>query len=275
MTEDFSNCPLGKPTVYADQYDPNILFAINRDDNRTAIGIDVQDLLFQGVDIFNAFDFTWLNTKNLPEFGMLSIYIPCTSPNIIELKSLKLYLFSFANSTFQNINDIVLTIEQDLSKIAGEAVKVSLANILLDFMHIAPRLNGINIDNLNVACAETTITPELLTCNADAKVTEQLCSDLFKCNSIVTNKPCWGSIRISYTGPKIDQEGLLRYLISYRNQQSVQEQCIERIYYDVMQQCKPSALVVEGSFTRRGGIDINTIRAKGEFTQNNLRLFRQ
>lgn len=273
--QDLSGSPLGKKVAYVDQYDPNVLFPINRDEHRQLIGVDVQVLPFQGLDIYNCFDFTWLNAKNIPEYGMLTIYVPCDSANFVEAKSLKLYLFSFANSQFQSINEIIATIEQDLSAIVGAKVKIALANILLDFMHIDARFPGISLDDQNIRCDVQEAQVDLLLCDPKQIVSEELSSELLKFNCPITSKPDWGSVRIEYTGSKIDRAGLLKYIVSYRNHKALQEQCIERIYFDILKTCSPTKLVVEGRFTRRSGLDINPIRGNVEFDQRNRRLFRQ
>lgn len=271
--EQLSASAITKKTNYIDQYDPNLLSAMNRDATRS--GIDVQDLPFIGVDIWNGYDFTWLNNKDQPEYGMLTIHIPCASPNLVAAKSLKLYLQSFANTKFQSINEIISTITQDLSAIIGFKVQVSLANILLDFMRILPRFNGTNLDLLDVACDLHEVQAQTLTSDPTQIVDEQLCSDLLQFNSAITGKPDWGSIRISYTGPKIDATSLLKYIVSYRNQPFLQEQCIEKIYSDILTTCQPSKLLIEGRYTRRGGLELNPIRANMQFEQVNQRLFRQ
>lgn len=274
MDEIFAS-PLGKKTVYNDQYDPIVLYAVNRDQDRNAIGIDAQDLPFQGVDIYNFFDLTWLNSKNIPEYGMLSLYVSCESPNIVEAKSLKLFLLSFANSQFQSINDILTTLEQDLANAFGTKIRVSLANVLSDFMHIESRFTGINLDNLEINCVDKEINPDLLKSDPTQSANEQLCTDLLKFGCPVTGKPNWGSVRITYNGPKIDQASLLQYIISYRNYKGLQEQCIERIFNDILKHCKPEKLTVEGRYTRRGGLDINPVRTNVDYNPPNMRLFRQ
>ena len=92
----------------------------------------------------------------------------------------------------------------------------------------------------------------------------------------MTGQPDWGSVCITYTGEKINHESLLRYIVSYRNHQGFHESCIEHIFMDIIKQCKPKALSIEGRYTRRGGIDINPYRSTDvEFKPENRRLARQ
>lgn len=267
--------PLGKSNLYTDQYDPKLLFAICRDANRINIGIDVNQLPFQGVDIWNGFDFTWLDANLLPHFGVLTISVPCESPQLIESKSLKLYLYSFANSIFNSTAAIINIMERDLSAAAGIEVHVSLDESLDSFALNTKRFIGQSIDSLEITCDAQAVDSSLLQCDPNNIVSEQLCSNLLKSNCLVTGNPDWGSVRISYTGPKIDQQRLLQYIVSYRNHQGFHEQCIEHIYIDILNICKPIELLVEGRYTRRGGLDINPIRANKAFVLQNIRLFRQ
>lgn len=272
---ELSASPLGKTNVYTDQYDPKLLFAICRDGNRVSIGVNIRKLPFNGVDIWNGFDFTWLDENLDAKFGVLTINVPCESPNLIESKSLKLYLFSFANTSFKNNYELIQTIEKDLSSAAKFPVAVTLDESSSFFAKIHGAFDGESIDSLDIVCSENDVNPDLLQSDETTVVNEKLCSDLLKSNCLVTGNPDWGSVRITYTGPKINHASLLKYIVSYRNHQGFHEQCIEQIYFDILQRCKPTSLLVEGRYTRRGGLDINPIRASGDFDRNNIRLIRQ
>lgn len=262
---DISASLLGKPTVYLDCYNPSVLFAIERGGNGSTTG----------VDIWHGYDFTWLDTHNVPQFGFLTIYVPAESPYLIESKSLKLYLFSFANSVFNNSQQVITVIEEDLSRIAGSKVTVTVGDVSAANKNIYARFAGEYIDNLEVVCDSYTVDASLLQADPKKIVTEELCSDLFKSNCLVTGKPDWASVKISYTGPEINRAQLLKYLISYRDYMRFHEQCIEQVFFDILHCCKPSSLTVEGRYNRRGGLDINPIRSNCEYTVNNTRLFRQ
>jgi 7-cyano-7-deazaguanine reductase len=272
---ELDNSPLGKANVYSDQYDPALLFAISREGNRLNIGIDINTLPFTGVDIWNGFDFSWLAADQNPQYAMLTIYVPCDSPNLIESKSLKLYLFSFANTVFISEQEIVSAIERDLSAAAGKKVTVKLSTKSTEFSSIAANFTGQQLDHLDVSCTDFDVNVKLLKHEPNNVVTEQLCSDLLKSNCLVTGNPDWGSVRVSYNGPKIDQESLLKYIVSYRNHQGFHEQCIEQIFNDILCSCKPKSLSVEGRYTRRGGLDINPIRTNTKIDIQNHRLYRQ
>jgi 7-cyano-7-deazaguanine reductase len=125
---------------------------------------------------------------------------------------------------------------------------------------VAARFEGVYLDELDVACSIYTVHPDFLI-TADNIVEEVLCSDLLKSNCLVTYQPDWGSVQISYKGKKINREGLLKYIVSFRNHNEFHEQCIERIFMDIMRYCQPDELTVIGRYTRRGGVDINPVRS--------------
>ena len=136
-------------------------------------------------------------------------------------------------------------------------------------------LKGESIDELDVECSVYLVEPAFLEVE-EGEVSETLCSDLLKSNCLVTNQPDWGSVQITYTGKKISREGLLKYLVSFRNHNEFHEQCIERIFVDIMNKCKPTFLTVYGRYTRRGGLDINPYRSTEQTAfAGNLRLIRQ
>jgi 7-cyano-7-deazaguanine reductase len=123
-------------------------------------------------------------------------------------------------------------------------------------------MDGLSLDRLDVECTHFQPAPELLQLaeGNGALVTEVLTSNLLKSNCLVTGQPDWGSVQISYTGAAIAQEGLLQYLVSFRNHNEFHEQCVERIFMDIWTRCKPLKLTVYARYTRRGGLDINPFR---------------
>jgi NADPH-dependent 7-cyano-7-deazaguanine reductase QueF len=122
-------------------------------------------------------------------------------------------------------------------------------------------MDGLSLDRLDIDCEHYTPAPELLSAAFEEQpVSEVLTSRLLKSNCLVTGQPDWGSVQISYSGPQIEQGGLLRYLVSFRNHHEFHEQCVERIFMDVWSRCKPTRLSVYARYTRRGGLDINPFR---------------
>lgn len=257
---------LGKSSSYVDQYDAALLFPIARRSKRDEIGL-TGTLPFFGADLWTAYELSWLNPRGKPQLALARITVPAESTHIVESKSVKLYLNSFNNSVFADASAVQTRLREDLSAAVwqGGAVMSSVGVQLVlpqDFdKEPVHELDGLNLDRLDLECAHYQPAPELLTAQLnEAPVTETLTSQLLKSNCLVTGQPDWGSVRISYTGPQIDQAGLLQYIVSFRNHNEFHEQCVERIFMDIWRACKPSKLEVYARYTRRGGVDINPWR---------------
>jgi 7-cyano-7-deazaguanine reductase len=267
---------LGKKTEYDTHYNPDKLFPISRKINRNQMLIP-EVLPFFGYDLWNHYEVSWLNQKGKPIAGIAQILYACDSPNIIESKSMKLYFNSFNNTRMENIEMLQSVIKSDLeSRIESPvSIKVSALNQVNNALYYRG-MHGKCIDDIDIECTDYTINPSYLYTDTET-VKEVLYSDLLKSNCLVTNQPDWGSLQISYQGLKINHAGLLRYIISFRHSNDFSEQCIERIFMDIMQFCKPEQLTVYGRFTRRGGLDINPYRSTEKCIpeDSNVRLCRQ
>lgn len=251
---------LGKKSEYDSSYNPEKLFPIPRKLKRDEIGVP-DELPFHGYDLWNHYEVSWLNMKGKPVVALAEIVYCADTPNIIESKSMKLYFNSFNNHQFSDVETLKNTIENDIAANVGGQVYVSLYTL--------PEMSGANpialfdgacIDNIDIACTEYLVNPDYLFTESDI-VEETLHSHLLKSNCLVTNQPDWGSVLIEYKGRKINHEGLLKYIISFRNHNEFHEQCIERIFMDIMRTCQPDELTVYGRYTRRGGLDINPYRS--------------
>ena len=252
---------LGKVATYKAEYDPSLLFPIPRTDKRVEIGVGAT-LPFFGVDIWNAYEVSWLNQRGKPQIAIATITVPAESPNIIESKSFKLYLNSFNQTRLADAEALIQLLKKDLSAAAGASVHVSLCMSEHFGQLKMQELEGRLLDRLDIEVDAYTPDPSLLKANHDeAPVEETLLSHLLKSNCLVTGQPDWGSVQIRYVGSQIDQESLLRYLIGFRNHNEFHEQCVERIFVDIMQHCKPQKLAVYARYTRRGGLDINPWRS--------------
>lgn len=266
MTSEPEQSPLGKASAYADQYDATLLFPILRATKRADIGI-TGDAPFFGADLWTAYEVSWLNARGKPVVALAHITIPCESPNIVESKSFKLYLNSFNSSRFTSMEEVRDTIRADVSEAVWRGsdsprtigVKLVLPECFGD--ETMGELQGLLLDRLDIECDQYTPDPSLLQANhEEAPVTEELISHLLKSNCLVTGQPDWGSVQISYSGAQIDQEGLLKYIVSFRNHNEFHEQCVERIFMDIWTRCQPIKLSVYARYTRRGGLDINPLR---------------
>ena len=274
---------LGKTSAYADQYDPSLLFPLPRQPKRDEIGI--QDKLpFFGADLWTAFELSWLNQRGKPQVALAHFTIPCETPNIIESKSFKLYLNSFNNTRFDSLEAVQERLREDINEALWRGAPARLSSASVRVMapeHFETQrvqeLEGLSLDRLDVECTDYSPRPDLLKADHDnPPVTATLVSHLLKSNCLVTGQPDWGSVQISYTGAAIDQEGLLRYIVSFRNHNEFHEQCVERIFMDIMRLCRPLKLSVYARYTRRGGLDINPLRTSAPMAiPQNVRTARQ
>lgn len=269
--------PLGKPSAYCSQYDPSLLFPIARQDKREELGL-LGTLPFFGVDIWNAYEVSWLNMRGKPEVAIVSVTAPADSPNIVESKSFKLYLNSFNQTRLAGSEALLSLLRADLSAGFGAPVHIALTPSS-EFGSIKmAQMDGLLLDRLDIEIDSYQPNPALLTSEQGASTVEEtLVSHLLKSNCLVTGQPDWGSVQIHYVGAPIDQEGLLKYLIGLREHNEFHEQCVERIFVDILRQCKPVKLAVYARYTRRGGLDINPWRSNFSAAKppSNLRHARQ
>ncbi|MCG5261540.1 NADPH-dependent 7-cyano-7-deazaguanine reductase QueF [Cupriavidus gilardii] len=254
--------PLGKVSAYKTEYDASLLFPIPRAPKRAEIGLpDGRAVPFFGVDIWNAYELSWLNSRGKPQVALASFIIPADTPNIIESKSFKLYLNSFNQTKLESPEALQQLLHHDLSEATGGTVQVRLTAEHDFARQQMAELDGLLLDRLDIETDIYEPAPQLLRADQEeTPVEETLVSHLLKSNCLVTGQPDWGSVQIRYVGAPIDQEGLLKYLISFRNHNEFHEQCVERIFMDVLRQCKPVKLAVYARYTRRGGLDINPFR---------------
>lgn len=267
--------PLGQQTEYVSQYSPELLYPIARVDKWQEMGIESERLPFYGEDIWNAYEVSWLNNKGKPIVATAEFRVPHDSPNIIESKSFKLYLNSFNQTRFENEEAVLAYMQKDLSNAAGKEVQVQIRGVdaVESLVVLTP---DYCIDDLDVEVNIYHPDASLLACSEDHNVVEErLVSHLLKSNCPVTSQPDWGSVFIDYKGPRIDHESLLKYIISFREHTDFHEQCVERIFIDLMQRCKPESLVVYARYVRRGGLDINPYRSSTPVVLGNDRLIRQ
>ncbi len=254
---------LGQTTQYPDQYDPSLLFLIPRAENRAKLGLkERQALPFVGVDIWNAFELSWLNKKGKPQIALAEFQIPADSPNMIESKSFKLYLNSLNNARFEDESELRELLIKDLSTVAGSKITTRIQATEAVAKKGMQEMGGVLLDRLDIEVdSSKPADPNLLSVNESFGPIEQcLVSHLLKSNCPVTGQPDWASVQIRYQGRPILEEGLLRYLIGFRQLGEFHEHCVETIFTDIKRQCKPEKLSVYARYTRRGGLDINPFR---------------
>jgi len=274
---------LGQQSAYPNQYDPSLLFPIARSDNRSSLGLNSQSTPpFFGVDIWNAYELAWLNLKGKPQIALAEFIIPADSPNMIESKSFKLYLNSLNQHCFADFATVKTCLQHDLSQVLGTGLQVRLVQPceITSNKKMVPieELGGQLLDRLDIE-VNSHQNADLLLLKADhtsAPITQTLVSHLLKSNCPVTGQPDWASVQIQYQGRPIDEEGLLRYLIGFRQLGEFHEHCVEKIFCDIKIQCQPEKLSVYARYTRRGGLDINPFRTDFNAAwPNNIRHARQ
>ena len=267
---------LGKQVDYEFEYNPGLLQGVPRSLSRDTLNLAGSGLPFDGIDTWTGYELSWLNLKGKPNVAILECHVPITSKNLIESKSFKLYLNSFNQTKFASAEDVRQVLQADLSACAGEPVEVKLI-LPEQFSSLQfQEFNGTLLDSLDVEIDQYSPNTQYLTvAKNETGVEETLVSHLLKSNCLITSQPDWASIQIRYEGKAIEHEGLLKYLISFRQHNEFHEQCVERIYNDIMQHCQPDKLTVCARYTRRGGLDINPFRSNYEAPYANHRQARQ
>lgn len=259
--------PLGRKVVAPNGVDASVLFPIARAQARTRLGVMANALPFGGADLWNAWELSWLDPRGRPRAAVAELRVPCTSPNLVESKSLKLYLNGYAMTRFAGADAVRDRIALDVATCVGMFVGVSLVDPaeLARLQTVPPAGESLDDEQTDIddyASAD----PAFLVFRRDAPAADEtLFTRAFRSLCPVTGQPDWARIEIAYRGPRIDHAGLLRYLVSFRSHPDFHEACVERIFCDIQRRCHPAALRVHGRFLRRGGVDINPWRASAGF----------
>jgi 7-cyano-7-deazaguanine reductase len=260
IPSDAAHSALGKQVAYRDTYAPELLFPIARQGKRGELGLCSNNLPFVGEDLWNAYELSWLDLRGKPVVALARFRVPASSPNLIESKSLKLYLNAFNQERMSGADAVRAVIERDLSATAGEAVGVEILPLNAQLERRFDDPAGFCLDSLDIDIDTYRLCSDVLRTGGE-RVTETLYSHLLKSNCPVTGQPDWGMLAVRYTGPAIDRAGLLRYIVSFRKHDEFHEQCVERVFCDILGRCAPTDLAVWAHYTRRGGLDINPFRA--------------
>ncbi|OOH87302.1 NADPH-dependent 7-cyano-7-deazaguanine reductase QueF [Pasteurellaceae bacterium 15-036681] len=275
--QSLSALKLGQKTEYKSEYDATLLQPVPRKLNRDSLGITEQQPFNQGADIWTLYELSWLNSKGVPQVAVADVAIDFRSENLIESKSFKLYLNSFNQSRFETITQVEQIIQNDLSQCAKGDVSVKIHKLSYYTNQPISDFNGEVIDEQDIEISDYEFSTHYLEniAQGDEIVEETLVSHLLKSNCLITSQPDWGSVQIRYVGKRLDREKLLRYIVSFREHNEFHEQCVERIFCDLMQFAQPEKLTVYARYTRRGGLDINPFRSNFETLPQNLRMARQ
>ncbi len=274
---DDKSMPLGRNSAYPKHYAPQLLYPVARQLKRDELGIDAAALPFGGEDVWNGYELSWLDENGKPVVALGRFRFPCSAPNLVESKSFKLYLNSFNHSRFATPTQVAQIMRTDLAAVSGAPVSVELFDVDDVAAWQIDRLPGECLDQVELTVDTYQLCPQLLAGAVDdsVKVSEALYSHLLKSNCLVTGQPDWASVWIRYRGGRIERQRLLAYLISFRQHNEFHEQCVERIFTDLMHYCRPEALTVYARYTRRGGLDINPWRSNETERAFDCRLLRQ
>lgn len=272
------NSPLGKTNEYIAHYQPELLFAISRQIKWQELGLTATTLPYQGVDIWNGYELSWLTPSGKPVVMMAEFVIPANSPFIIESKSFKLYLNSFNQTVFSSEQAVCQALTKDLSAATASDVQVTLYTLAAFAEQGITQPKGILLDDMDVTIEQYDHpSSELLSVSPVSEVKQEtLYSQLLKSNCPVTGQPDWATLVIEYQAMnELDHASLLKYIISFRQHADFHEQCIERIFLDLNKLLQPLALLVYARYVRRGGLDINPYRSLTQLNYPNQRLARQ
>ncbi|MGC9404328.1 NADPH-dependent 7-cyano-7-deazaguanine reductase QueF [Vibrio genomosp. F10 str. 9ZC157] len=274
--KELAGLTLGQKTQYTNHYDASLLQPVPRSLNRDDLHLGAS-LPFQGCDIWTMYELSWLNENGLPQVAIGEVAIPATSTNLIESKSFKLYLNSYNQTTFESWDQVSKQLQDDLSACAGETVALNIYPVTNYTQQPIVTMSGECIDAQDIKIESYDFDATLLDgATSDEIIEETLHSHLLKSNCLITNQPDWGSVEIQYQGQKINREALLRYIVSFREHNEFHEQCVERIFTDIMKYCQPTRLTVYARYTRRGGLDINPYRSsESSKPAHNQRMARQ
>jgi len=264
---------LGKNIPVPGDYAPQVLDPIPRAAARRALGLEGDTLPFAGEDLWHAWELSWVGPKGIPRVGVGRFAIPFDSPNLVESKSLKLYLNSLNNRRFGSAGELTALVGKDLSEAAGKEVGVEV--LALDDPALLPRpVAGECIDGLTADIAGRAPAADMLKPVA-GEGEQVLVSHLLRSLCPVTAQPDWASVRVVCAGVHLAPESLLAYLLSFRRHREFHEHCVERIWLDIRNACSPARLSVQAFYTRRGGLDINPYRGSGREPAPRLRVHRQ
>ena len=267
--------PLGRATNYPETYDPGLLYAVPRADNRRELGLGQGDWPWYGEDRWQAWELSWLRPDGVPRVAVGEFRVPADSPCLIESKSFKLYLNSLNNCVFPTRTELIRTLETDLSERAGALVSARLFAVDESVQAEARPGEAELIDDTGGVVLPTDEPLNRLAAQGGDWVRERLCSHLLRSLCPVTGQPDWGTVLIEYEGPRINRGALLGYIIGFRGQRDFHEHCVERIFTDVRRHLQPGRLSVGAWYTRRGGLDINPWRSTDGGSAPSVRLRRQ
>lgn len=265
-TDEIASKFLGKKVSGSENYDPSLLVAIPREENRKQYNLNNENLPFYGWDVWHAYEFSSMTKNGIPVTRLLKLKYSCNSKFLVESKSLKLYLNSFNMTRFgKNILECLAIckskIERDLSERLETEVKINFIDNSTEKVQIYENFQNIMqfVNENNLRIEKFKEAPEVLYTEPNNTIKEYyLTFDSLRSNCRVTHQPDFGDLFLYYKSAKhITEESLVRYLSSFRSEYHFHEECCEMIFkrlHDILN--KDDKLFVCALYTRRGGIDI-------------------
>lgn len=267
-TEEIASTLLGKKVSGSEYYDPSLLVAVPRFENREQYNIDENNLPFEGYDIWHAYEISFLTKKGVPVNGVAKIKYNCNSKYIVESKSLKLYLNSFnmtpmKDTVEESLKFFLETVRKDLSEKLETNVEVEFHDKLTSseqlYTEYTPLQELCNIDEIE--CTEFNENPDLLHVIKDKSSEISIIFNGLKSNCRITRQPDFADIAIKWKSKHtISYEDLLKYIVSFRHENHFHCEIIECMYKRLWDKLEPEELSVTGLYTRRGGISIYPMR---------------
>ena len=271
--EESGGIKLGEKALYVDKYDPTLLEPIPRAASRSVL-FGSNKVPFSGGDLWTSYELSWLDSSGKPHVAIAEFEFSYDSLAIVESKSFKYYLNSFNQTVFASRDEVKTVLEKDLSQAAEGSVKVVL--FALDEYRQVSSLSGQCVDDLPLSVSVYESESALLEVRSDVLVQDQaIYSHLLKSNCPVTGQPDWASVWVKYSGAEILPESFLKYVVSFRKHQDFHENCVEKIFSDILSVCQPEMLTVCARYTRRGGLDINPYRTNTAEAVSPVRTARQ
>ncbi len=273
-----SDITLGSTSLYPDTYDAGLLAPIPRSISRGSL-LGSAPLPFAGYDLWTAYELSWLDALGKPLSAIGEFKFRYDSDAIIESKSFKYYLNSFNQTRFSSIDEVKALMTKDLQIASGGEVEVEIApleqNSAMELFTLRD-LPGSCVDQINIGEVSFYTPSSSLLKTGPQRVSQQaIYSHLLKSNCPVTGQPDWASIWIEYSGQEILPDSFLKYVISYRQHQDFHENCVEKIFLDIIRECNPNELSIYARYIRRGGLDINPFRSNCTALAPKVRLARQ
>lgn len=265
---------LGRNSPVPERYAPEILDPIPRQLARDALGLDSSQLPFGGEDTWMAWELAWLGEGGQPRNAVARITLPATTTNLVESKSLKLYLNSLNLTAFASDAALLETLTTDLSTVADGEVGVELLALDSPELSITP-IPGVCVDGAELSMPAAEPHAGLLLSQPAPGETQVLHSHALRSLCPVTAQPDWATVVVWVEEVRVDPASLLAYLVAFRHHQEFHEQCAERMFMDLKQVCGSGAVSVLALYTRRGGLDINPWRSDRALSAPRLRSGRQ